>query len=313
LLTRDYSLEIRRYLRENKEIRGKSERLLKLPKSPVGVIIYKFSGGVMRKLVMVVFIVLCSSGLVVAQETNPLKEQKEKVSYSIGVSIGKSVKRDSIDVNPDLIVQGIKDVLAGGKTLLTDEEMAGVFMALQQDLVLKKGEARKILAEKNLKEGEQFLAENTKKEGVITQPSGLQYKVITDGTGKKAKPTDTVTVHYRGTMIDGTEFDSSYKRNEPADFLLQNMMPGFTEGVLLMKIGSKWQFFIPPKLAYGEEGVEDVIGPNAVLIFEVELLDAKNVAATNPTAKQPSKTKAVSAKKQASKPTAKAADKPAAK
>ena len=267
----------------------------------------------MQKLVMVVCIVLCSTGMVIAGETIPLKEQKEKVSYSIGVSIGKSMKRDSIDVNPDLIAQGIKDVLAGGKTLLTDEEMVEAFTALQQDLVVKQAEAKKALAEKNLKEGEQFLAENAKKEGVVTQPSGLQYKVITDGTGKKAKSTDTVTVHYRGTMIDGTEFDSSYKRNEPATFQLQNMMPGFTEGVSLMKVGSKWQLFIPSKLAYGEEGAGDAIGPNATLIFEVELLDAKDVAATNPTAKQPSKTKAASAKKPASKPTAKAADKPVTK
>ena len=141
----------------------------------------------MQKLVMAVCIVLCSTGMVIAEETTPLKEQKDKVSYSIGVSIGKSMKRDSIDVNPDLVAQGIKDVLAGGKTLLTDEEMVEVFMALQQDLVVKQAEARKALAEKNLKEGEQFLAENAKKEGVVTQPSGLQYKVITDGTGKKAK------------------------------------------------------------------------------------------------------------------------------
>jgi FKBP-type peptidyl-prolyl cis-trans isomerase len=164
-----------------------------------------------------------------------------------------------------------------------------------------------------LKEGELFLAENAKKEGVVTHPSGLQSKVITDGTGKKANPTDTVTVHYRGTMIDGTEFDSSYKRNEPATLPLQNVMPGWTEGVSLMKVGSKWQLFIPSKLAYGEEGAGDAIGPNATLIFEVELLDTKNVAATNPTAKQPSKTKAASAKKPASKPTAKVADKPVTK
>ena len=267
----------------------------------------------MRKLVMAVCIVLCSTGMVIAEETIPLKEQKEKLSYSIGVTIGKSMKRDSIDVNPDLIVQGIKDALAGGKTLLTDEEMVEAFTALQQDMAAKQAEARKALAEKNLKEGEQFLAENAKKEGVVTQPSGLQYKVITDGTGKKAKPTDTVTVHYRGTMIDGTEFDSSYKRNEPATFQLQNVIPGCTEGVSLMKVGSKWQLFIPSKLAYGEEGAGDAIGPNATLIFEVELLDAKDVAATNPTAKQPSKTKAAPAKKPASKPTAKAADKPVTK
>jgi FKBP-type peptidyl-prolyl cis-trans isomerase FklB len=267
----------------------------------------------MQKFVLVVCIILCSTGMVIAQETIPLKEQKEKVSYSIGVSIGKSVKRDLLDVNPDLVAQGIKDVLAGGKMLLTDEEMVAVFTALQQDLVAKQAEAKKVLAEKNLKEGEQFLAENAKKEGVVTQPSGLQYKVITDGTGKKAKPTDTVTVHYRGTMIDGTEFDSSYKRNEPATLPVEGIVPGWAEGLSLMKVGSKWQLFIPSKLAYGEEGAGDAIGPNVTLIFDVELLDAKNVAATSPAVKQPSKTKAASAKKPASKPTAKAADKPVTK
>ena len=229
----------------------------------------------MRKFVMAVCIVFCSAGMVIAQEATPLKEQKDKFSYSLGVTIGKSIKRDLIDVNPDVVVQGIKDAIAG-KILLTDEEMAAAFMVLQQDMAVKKAEANKALAEKNLKEGEQFLAENGRKEGVVTQPSGLQYKVITDGTGKKAKPTDAVTVHYRGTMVDGTEFDSSYKRNEPATFQLQNMIPGFTEGVSLMKVGSKWQFFIPSKLAFGEEGAEDAIGPNAALIFEVELLDAKD-------------------------------------
>ena len=268
----------------------------------------------MRKLVMAVCIVLCSTEMVIAQELMPLKEQKEKVSYSLGVNIGKSMKRDSIDVSPDLLAQGIKDGLTGAKTLLTDEEMAGTLTALQQNVVTKRTEARKALGEKNLKEGEQFLAENAKKEGVVTQSSGLQYKIITDGTGKKAKSTDTVTVHYRGTLINGTEFDSSYKRNEPATFPLQNVMPGWAEGVSLMKVGSKWQLFIPSKLAYGEEGAGDVIGPNATLIFEVELLGAKDVAATNPAAKQPSKTGVASAQqKPASKSSPKASDKPVTK
>ena len=267
----------------------------------------------MKKLLMVVCIVLFSTVIVIAQDATPLKEQKDKVSYSIGMNLGNSMKRGSIDVNPDLIAQGIKDVLTGAKTLLTPEEMAEVLIALQQDMAVKQAVAKKALAEKNLKEGEQFLAENAKKEGVITRPSGLQYKVITDGTGKQAKSTDTVTIHYRGTMIDGTEFDSSYKGKEPATFLLQDMMPGFTEGVSLMKVGSKWQFFIPSKLAYGEEGAADVIGPNVTLVLEVELLDTKDVAATNPAAKQSSKTKAASAKKPASKPTVKSADKPETK
>jgi FKBP-type peptidyl-prolyl cis-trans isomerase FklB len=243
----------------------------------------------MRKFVMVVLIILCSAGMVIADKAGPLKKKKDKLSYSLGVTIGRSMKRDLIDANPDLVAKGIKDVLTGRKILLTDQQMAEVFMSLQQDLVAKQAEASKALAEKNLKEGERFLAENARKEGVVTQPSGLQYKVITDGTGNKAKSTDAVTVHYRGTMIDGTEFDSSYKRNEPATFQLQGMIPGFTEGVSLMKVGSKWQLFIPSRLAYGEEGADEAIGPNATLIFEVELLGAKDAAATESNGKEAAK------------------------
>lgn len=263
----------------------------------------------MQKFVMAVYIILCFAGTVIAQETTILKEQKDKLSYSVGASIGRSMKRDSVEVNPELIVQGIKDALAGGKMLLTDEEMIETFRVLQENLAAKQAEERKALAEKNLKEGEQFLAENAKKEGIVTQPSGLQYKIITDGSGKKAKPTDTVTVHYRGTLIDGTEFDSSYKRNEPATFLLKEVMTGWAEGVSLMKVGSKWQLFIPSKLGYGEAGAGDVIGPNTTLIFEVELLDTKDTQ----TAQKPSKTKEAPAKKTAPKPAAKTADKPATK
>jgi len=258
----------------------------------------------MQKLLTAVCIIFfCFTATVLAQEATPLKEQKDKLSYSVGVTIGKSMKRDSIDVNPELLVQGIKDGIAGGKFLLTDEEMVETFKTLQQDMAAKQAEERKALAEKNLKEGEQFLAENAKKEGVVTRPSGLQYKIITQGSGKQAKSTDTVTVNYRGTLIDGTEFDSSYKRNEPASFPLNEVMAGWTEGVSLMKVGSKWQLFIPSKLGYGENGAGDVIGPNATLIFEVELLDTKDASA----AKKPAKTKTAPAKKTTSKPAEKTA------
>lgn len=272
----------------------------------------------MKKLLFTVCIIFFSAGLVIADEAGPLKDQKDKVSYSLGVTIGKSMKRDSIDANPDLVARGIKDVLSGEKILLTDEQMAEVFMAMQQELMTKKAEARKALAEKNLKEGEQFLAENAKKEGVVTRPSGLQYKVVTEGTGKTAKNTDTITVHYRVTGIDGTEFDSSYMRNEPTTFQLQNMIPGFTEAITLMKVGSKYQFFIPSKLAYGEEGAEDTIGPNAALLFDVELLEAKeapkakDAPVKKPAGKTPAKT-TKSVEKPTDKPAAKTPDKPATK
>ena len=171
------------------------------------------------------------------------------------------------------------------------------------------------------KEGAAFLAENKGKPGVKTltvalsetNKVDLQYKVVTEGTGNKPGSNDTVTVKYRGTLIGGKEFDNSEKRGQPAKFRVNGVIKGWTAALEQMKVGSKWQLFIPSKLAYGETGAEDVIGPNATLIFDIELIDAKNVPATNPAAKQPPKTKAASAKKPASKPTAKPADKPAAK
>ena len=253
----------------------------------------------MQKFLVMMCIIAFCAPIVLAEEAPVLKEQKDKISYAIGSSIGKSLRKDSVDVDPEVILQGLKDALSDGKMLLTEEQMVETFTVLQQELVNKQTEKKKALSEKNLKEGEQFLSENAKKEGVITLPSGLQYKIITDGKGKKAQPTDTVTVHYRGTLIDGTEFDSSYKRNEPATFLLNSVIAGWTEGVSMMKVGSKGQLFIPAKLAYGEDGAGEVIGPNTTLIFDVELLDAKNTPATKPVAKKSTGGKTTSSKKPA--------------
>jgi FKBP-type peptidyl-prolyl cis-trans isomerase FklB len=180
-----------------------------------------------------------------------------------------------IDVDLEILVTGIKDALSGAKPLMTEQEMKETITALQKDLQAKQQEQTKALAEKNKKEGEAFLAENKKKQGVITMPSGLQYKILTDGKGKSPKATDTVTVNYKGTLIDGTEFDSSYKRGQPATFAVNGVIPGWTEALQLMKEGSKWQMFIPSNLAYGERGAGGAIGPNAVLIFEVELISIK--------------------------------------
>ena len=144
--------------------------------------------------------------------------------------------------------------------------------AFQKEMMAKHAEVMNTLGEKNKKEGEVFLAENKKKEGVTTLPSGLQYKVIKAGTGKKPKSTDTVTVNYRGTLIDGTEFDSSYRRGEPASFGVSGVIPGWTEAMQLMQEGAKWQVVVPPNLAYGEKGAGPNIGPNATLIFEIELI-----------------------------------------
>ncbi len=212
---------------------------------------------------------------VYAGDNIELKDQKDKVSYSIGINIGNNLKRQSVEVNPDILLQGIKDVLSGGKTLMTEQEVKQTMMDFQKDMMAKHQARMKELGEKNEKEGEAFLAENKKKEGVITLPSGLQYKVIKEGEGKTPIATDMVTVHYRGTLIDGKEFDSSYTRGQPVTFPVKGVIPGFSEALQLMKVGSKWQLFIPSNLAYGERGAGEEIGPNATLIFDIELISIK--------------------------------------
>jgi FKBP-type peptidyl-prolyl cis-trans isomerase FklB len=223
--------------------------------------------------------VVLAASTAFAEEQQALKTQKEKLSYAIGIDMGTSLKKNAIDVDPDMLFKGIKDALSGGKQLMTEQELKETIQTAQKELMAKQQEKMKALAEKNKKEGEEFLAANKKKPGVKILPSGLQYKVITEGKGKTPKSTDTVTVNYRGTLIDGTEFDSSYKRNEPATFPVSGVIKGWTEALQLMKEGSKWQLFIPADLAYGERGtMGGPIGPNAVLIFEVELLSIKGEA-----------------------------------
>lgn len=201
-----------------------------------------------------------------------LNSEKDKVSYSIGLEIGNSFKNQAIDIDTSALEAGIKDALSGSKPLLTESEIKTVMTAFQKGMAEKQAEKMKAAVEKNKKEGEDFLTENKKKEGVKTTSSGLQYKVIKNGEGKMPKVTDTVSVHYRGTLLDGTEFDSSFKRGEPATFPLNGVIKGWTEALQLMKVGSKWQLFIPANIAYGERGAGQMIGPNSTLIFEVELL-----------------------------------------
>ena len=200
----------------------------------------------------------------------PLKDLKDKASYAIGIDIGMNFKKQNMELNPDAMAAGAKDALAG-KPQISPNEVREVMTQWQKDL----GEKQKVMATKNQAEGEKYLAENKKKEDVKTTASGLQYKSLKEGSGSQPKPTDTVTVNYRGTLIDGTEFDSSYKRGEPATFPLNGVIKGWTEGLQLMKKGSKYQFVIPSSLAYGERAVGGDIGPNSTLIFEVELLDVK--------------------------------------
>jgi FKBP-type peptidyl-prolyl cis-trans isomerase FklB len=222
----------------------------------------------MKVKMIVILGILFLVSQVNAQEKLTLKNQKEKVSYIIGMDIGRNLKKQSIDVDPNIIAKGMKDALSGEKPLLTGQEIQETMLAFQKEMIVKQAE----IGKKNKAEGEAFLAENKKKEGVKTLPSGLQYKVIKAGTGKIPKLTDTVTAHYRGTLINGTEFDSSYKRGQPANFQVSGVIRGWTEALQLMQEGSRWQLFIPSNLAYGEKGAGNVIGPNEMLIFEIELI-----------------------------------------
>jgi FKBP-type peptidyl-prolyl cis-trans isomerase FklB len=212
------------------------------------------------------------TGYVFGQEPPKLEDQKDRLSYALGTELGNQFRRQSVEINPDIFVQGLKDALTGAPALLTELEVRALISELQIQIKKKQDAAAKELGDKNRKEGEAFLAANKDKDGVVTLPSTLQYKVLKAGDGTKPTIDDTVVCHYRGTLIDGTEFDSSHKRGQPATFPLKKVIKGWTEALQLMPTGSKWQLFIPPALAYGERGTGNVIGPNATLIFEVELL-----------------------------------------
>jgi FKBP-type peptidyl-prolyl cis-trans isomerase len=214
-------------------------------------------------------------GLVIAQQKPALKTQKEKVSYSIGLDIGRNMKRQTLELDVAIFTRGVQDGLAEAKPLMTDQEIQECMTTFQKEVMARMAENARKQGEKNQKEGEAFLAENKKKPGVKTLPSGLQYKVLTEGTGRMPKAADTVVTHYRGTFIDGKEFDSSYKRGEPATFPVNRVIPAWVEALQLMKEGSKWQLFVPGALGYGEQGAGQDIGPNATLIFEVELVKVK--------------------------------------
>ena len=209
------------------------------------------------------------------QHKTELKTLQDSVSYSIGMDIGRNLKGQMIDVNPDALAQALKDLNGDSKPMLTDAQARSAMMAFQTQMMATHAEKMKTAGEKNKKDGEVFLAENKKKEGVVTLPSGLQYKVLTMGNGKKPRATDKVTLNYRGVLIDGTEFDNSYKRGEPAVFPVNGIIKGLSEALQLMPVGSKWQIVIPADIAYGEQGAGAQIAPNAVLIFEIELLGIK--------------------------------------
>jgi FKBP-type peptidyl-prolyl cis-trans isomerase len=218
-----------------------------------------------------------------------LPTQKDKVSYAIGMNLGKGLGHDSIDVDPNVILQGLKDGLAGGKTLMTDEQVQATITQLQTQVQQQMAARRQQDAVTNQKAGDAFLAANKTKPGVVALPSGLQYKVVKEGTGPKPTAADVVKCNYRGTSIDGKEFDSSYSRGEPTKFPVKGVIKGWTEALQLMPVGSKWELYVPADLAYGERGAGGVIGPNQTLVFEVELLSIEPPSppqgAQQPTAK----------------------------
>jgi FKBP-type peptidyl-prolyl cis-trans isomerase len=205
-----------------------------------------------------------------------LKTQEDKFSYAIGMKMGANFKKQSVPVDANILARGVKDALAGGTTLLTDEEAQAAIMEVQKQMQAKQQEKLKEAGDANKKEGEAFLAANKGKEGVVTLPSGLQYKILKEGAGPKPTASDSVVCNYRGTLINGTEFDSSYKRGQPATFPVSGVIKGWTEALQLMAVGSKWQLFIPSELAYGERGAGADIGPSSTLIFEVELLSIED-------------------------------------
>jgi len=212
---------------------------------------------------------------VVADDKVTLKTEKEKLSYSLGANLGQNVKSNNLDIDAEIFSKAIKDALTGSKPLLSEEEMKTALQDFQQKMRQKQMAAMQELGAKNKKEGEAFLAANKKKPGVVTLPSGVQYKVMKAGTGKKPTVNDTVVAHYTGTLINGKEFDSSVRRGEPATFPLGGVVKGWQEVLPLMPTGSKWQVFIPANLGYGETGAGQAIGPNETLVFEIELISIK--------------------------------------
>jgi FKBP-type peptidyl-prolyl cis-trans isomerase FklB len=210
------------------------------------------------------------------------KTQKEKVSYAIGMEMGKGLKGQGMDVDTSVLAQGLKDALSGAKPQMSEEELKQVITSLQQEMRQKQMQIQEAAAAENKTKGDAFLAENAKKDGVVALPDGLQYKILAAGQGKKPAETDTVLCNYKGTFLDGTEFDSSTQAGKPVPFEVKNVIPGFKEVLQMMPVGSKWQIFVPSNLAYGERGAGNVIGPNATLIFEIELVSIQETPPSPP-------------------------------
>jgi FKBP-type peptidyl-prolyl cis-trans isomerase FklB len=237
-----------------------------------------FQKNILREKSFVVFaliVIFLVAGQVQAEEKVIPKDKKEKIGYSIGVDLGREMKNLSIEIDADMVARGVKDAFID-KTRLSDDEMRAVRADLNKEAQNRRNEKTKTLGEKNKVEGEAFLKENAQKNGIVTLPSGLQYRVMKEGTGKIPNMNDTVIIHYKGAILDGTEFDNSRKRNQVAEFVLgKNVLPGWNEALQKMKVGSRWLVIVPSNLAYGERGAGEIVGPNAVLMFDIELLAVK--------------------------------------
>jgi len=223
-----------------------------------------------KKILIVLLVLFFVVGTAYAEDL--FKTKQEKIGYAIGMNIGTNMLQQKLDVDADQLAAGLQAVLKGEKTVLTQEEMGQILTAYQQEMQMKQMAEMAAEAAKNEKLAQEYLENNSKQDGVVTLESGLQYKIIKAGTGASPKAESKVQVHYRGTLLDGTEFDSSYKRGEPASFPVNGVIPGWTEALQLMKEGAKWQLVIPASLAYAERGAPPMIPPNATLIFDVELL-----------------------------------------
>jgi len=229
----------------------------------------------MRLVMTFVAMAMALAGAAGAQEASPLAAPKDRLSYAMGMDLGQQLKTQSVEIDPAVFGRGLADALSGGATLLTTEEAKAVIAELQKTMIVKRAEAARLAGAKNKAEGEAFLAANAAKEGVVALPSGLQYRVLTAGTGRKPTREETVVCQYRLRLVDGKEVDSSYERGQPFTIPVKGAIKGWTEVLQLMPVGSKWEVFVPPSLAYGERGAGVDIGPNATLVFEVELLEVK--------------------------------------
>ena len=240
-----------------------------------------------------------------AQPGRPKPEAlQDKASYIIGFNLGQSLKTQEVPCSQDLIVQGLRDGLAGATPLLTPEEIQAAMQEFQQQMMAKQQEKQKVAGEANLKSSQAFLDQNKARKEIKTTASGLQYEVLKEGSGESPKPTDQVTVNYKGTLPDGKVFDSSYDRGEPATFPVNGVIPGWVEALQLMKPGAKYKIYLPPALAYGERGAGGDIGPNQALVFEVELISIDKTPAAPPTPVPPTQGDPASSEAQPEKPPA---------